>query len=78
MNKETAVALLAASAAGYVVGTVVQHNKTRKRIAKWQPLMANAFMTMLLKIHSNPDISAEEIREQGELEVAFMAMAMKN
>ena len=62
---------------GVVIGRIYTQRKWRKRIKQWEPLMGNAFLSMLMKIHTNPDITPEEVREHGQTELAFMRIALK-
>lgn len=76
-NKKEIAAVIGIFLTGITVGSTFAHRKFRKRIAQWQPLMANAFLTMLMRLYENPDITPEEVREQGEIELAFMRIAME-
>ena len=77
MDKKEVAIDLGLILGGVAIGTFFTKRKYRKRIAQWQPLMGNAFLSMLMKIHSNPDITPEEIREHGQTELAFMRIAME-
>lgn len=76
MDKTEVVTGLGFILGGVVIGRIYTQRKYRKQIKKWEPLMGNAFLSMLMKIHTNPDITPEEIREHGQTELAFMRIAM--
>ena len=78
MNKKQLLTVLGTFVVGGAVGTFCQYQYDKMRINMFRPLMINALTGLLVDVHTNPDITAEEIREKTAVELEFLKIAIKN